>query len=176
LKHNSFLAGNTFTIADVSLYCWLYPLFACVFDEAVRKANFSLVRWFKTTGSVDEVKKYFRGGFFAKEDWYGESKKKAEPKKKEEKPKAKKEEKKEEEAVDVMVKAKNPLDALPPTNFNFFDFKTLFVNAPKKSDALDFFWKNYDPAGFSLWYIKYIKYEGEGVKLFLTANLKDSFI
>jgi len=27
-----------------------------------------------------------------------------------------------------------------------------------------------------LWLIKYIKYEGEGVKLFLTANLKDSFL
>ena len=59
----------------------------------------------------------------------------------------------------------------PGNTFNLFDFKTLFVNAPDKKEALDFFWKNYDPTGYSLWYIKYIKYEGEGVKLFLTSNL-----
>jgi elongation factor 1-gamma len=73
-----------------------------------------------------------------------------------------------------MKSEKNPLDCLPPSTFNLFDFKTLYVNAPDKKVALEFFWKNFDPTGYSLWLIKYTKYEGEGEKLFLTANLKDS--
>lgn len=108
-----------------------------------------------------------------KEEKKKEEKKKDQPKKKEEPKKAKKEEVEEEP---VEKKEGNPLDSLPPTTFKFFDFKTLFVNAPDKNEAMDFFWKNFDANGFSIWYIKYIKYEGEGVKLYLTSNLKDSFM
>jgi len=57
---------------------------------------------------------------------------------------------------------KNPLDSLPPSPFVFYDFKTLFVNAANKQEACDFLFKNFDPAGFSIWHVKYIKAEGEG--------------
>jgi len=73
-------------------------------------------------------------------------------------------------------KEKNPLDALPPSTFNLFDFKTLFVNATSKQEALDFFWKNFDASGYSLWFIVYEKAEGEGKVLFLTSNLMNGFI
>jgi hypothetical protein len=33
-------------------------------------------------------------------------------------------------------KKENPLDKLPATKFNLFDFKTLFVNAPCKKEAM----------------------------------------
>lgn len=33
---------------------------------------------------------------------------------------------------------------------------------------------NLDTKGFSLYYMEYEKYTGEGEKLFLTSNLKDS--
>jgi len=71
---------------------------------------------------------------------------------------------------------KNPLDSLPPTSFNLFDFKTLFVNAPNKQEALDFFFKNFDAAGFSVWYITYIKAEGEGKILWQFANQMNGFL
>jgi len=58
------------------------------------------------------------------------------------------------------------LDCLPETNFNLFDFKTLYVNAKDKKEALDFLWKNIDVNGFSIWLIYYIKYEGEGKVLY----------
>ncbi len=35
-----------------------------------------------------------------------------------------------------MAKQKNPLDSLPETKFNLFDFKTLIVNASSKKDAI----------------------------------------
>jgi len=50
-------------------------------------------------------------------------------------------------------KSKNPLDDLPKSPFVLFDFKTLFVNAPDKLEALDFFWKNYDANGYSLYWV-----------------------
>lgn len=54
-----------------------------------------------------------------------EAPKKQEPKKKEAPKKA---EKKEVEVIQV-EKPKNPLDLLPESPFNFFDFKTLITNA-----------------------------------------------
>ena len=71
--------------------------------------------------------------------------------KKEEKKPEKKQEKKEEKKVEVeeapAQKAKNPLDCLPETKFNLYDFKTLIVNAPNKKDAIQFLWDNFDAQG-----------------------------
>lgn len=96
--------------------------------------------------------------------------KKAEPKKKE------KEEEEDDGEEKPEKKAKNPLDLLPPSKFNLFDFKTLYVNAPDKKEALKFFWENFDNEGYSIWFIKYIKAEGEGKVLFLTNNLMNGFL
>jgi elongation factor 1-gamma len=38
------------------------------------------------------------------------------------------------------------------------------------------FWEMYDPEGFSLWMVKYDKYEGEGEVLHMTNNLLGGFI
>ena len=65
---------------------------------------------------------------------------------------------------------------LPPSKFNFYDFKTLFVNAKDKHEAMKFFWENFDPTGYSIWFIKYIKAQGEGVKLINTNNLLGGFL
>lgn len=54
------------------------------------------------------------------------------PKEKEVKAVVAKIEKKEEAEEDVFKQKGNPLDSLPPTKFNLFDFKTLFVNHPDK--------------------------------------------
>ena len=68
------------------------------------------------------------------------------------------------------------MDLLPPTEFNLFDFKTLFVNEKDKRVAMDFFWKNLDLKGFSIWIIRYIKYTGEGEVLHMTNNLMNGFL
>tara|TARA_B110000503_G_C6993453_1_gene348375 strand:- start:393 stop:527 length:135 start_codon:yes stop_codon:yes gene_type:complete len=43
-----------------------------------------------------------------------------------------------------MATKKNPLDLLPESKFNLFDFKTLIVNAEDKLTAIDFLWQNFD--------------------------------
>jgi len=112
-----------------------------------------------------------------------------EPKKKEEpKKEVKKEEKKEKEEKKPKKddddeddepkekKEKNPLDSLPPSTFNLFDFKTLFVNAKDKSEAVKFFFDNFDKNGYSVYWVRYIKDETTGKVLFLTNNLMKSAI
>lgn len=82
----------------------------------------------------------------------------------------------EEDEEKPVKKDKNPLDLLPPSNFNFYDFKTLFVNAQNKKEALDYFWKNFDSKGYSIWFIKYQKAQGEGKNLIFTNNLMGGFL
>jgi len=50
-------------------------------------------------------------------------------------------------------KEKNPLDSLPPSSFNFFDYKTLFVNAKDKKEATKFFFDNFDKNGYSIYHV-----------------------
>ena len=74
-------------------------------------------------------------------------------------------------------KAANPLDLLPPTTFDLFNFKTLFVNIKdKKGEGIEELKKQFDPNGFSLWFLHYDKYKGEGEKLYITNNLCNGFL
>lgn len=111
----------------------------------------------------------------------GKKKKEDKPKPAAKQPAAKVEKKKKEEEEDdgeekPEKKEKNPLDLLPPSKFNLFDFKTLYVNAVDKKEAMKFFWENFDNEGYSIWSIKYVKAEGEGKVLFLTNNLMNGFL
>jgi elongation factor 1-gamma len=74
-------------------------------------------------------------------------------------------------------KAPNPLDLLPPSSFDLFNFKTFFVNHKDKSGAaVDEMLKIYDPAGYSVWFLHYDKYKGEGEVLYKTENLSKGFL
>lgn len=46
-------------------------------------------------------------------------------------------------------------DFLPAINFNFYDYKTLFTNAPDKREALKQLWSQWQPEGLSLWFVHY---------------------
>jgi elongation factor 1-gamma len=195
LKTHTFIVGNKVTIADINAASHLVWPFKFCWDEKFRKSIPNVNRWFETLIGQEPFTKEFGRPIFCqkalefptvsapapKEETKKEDKKE-QPKteKKDEKkaePKAaakKKDDDEEEESAEK--KEKNPLDALPPTTFNLFDFKTLFVNAANKQEALDFFWKNYDAAGYSIWFIEYEKAEGEGKVLFLTNNLMNGFI
>src|SRR5689334_21550358 len=104
------------------------------------------------------------------EEQKAEEPKKAETKPKEVKkdaaPKEKKEKDAEEDEPVEKKEEKNPLDGLPASKFNLFDFKTLYVNAKDKTDALKFFWENFDNEGYSIYNVLYEKAEGEGKVLF----------
>ena len=78
-----------------------------------------------------------------------------------------------------MKKEVDPLDELPPSKLDLNAFKNYYVNLPKeqqKTEGMDYFFQNYDPEGYSLYYAKYDKYEGEGVVLYQTSNLMNGFL
>lgn len=190
LALNTYLAGHQVTVADVNLFSFLAYVFQFILDENQRKPFINLTRYYIHLGNLDEIRKFYRQPYLTKVEWIQGAKDKNE--KKEDKSAQEKKPKQEAPKKDAPKKdtkpkveeadedeapkkpAKNPLDSLPPTTFDLFSFKTLFVNAPNKADALKFLWENYDANGYSFWYVKYQKYEGEGIKLHLTSNLKDS--
>jgi elongation factor 1-gamma len=73
-------------------------------------------------------------------------------------------------------KKKNPLELLPKSPFNIDDWKREFCNAEDKKATLQQLWGKFDHAGWSIWKIHYIKYEGEGVVGYLTNNLKNGHL
>jgi elongation factor 1-gamma len=83
-----------------------------------------------------------------------------------------------DDEVEKKPAGKNPLDLLPPSKFVLPEFKTYFVNLgdKKATEGMDHFFKNYDPEGYSLYFVHYDKYEGEGVLLYQTSNLMNGFL
>jgi len=171
-----YVVGTTLTIADIELVSALVLPMKFLFEDKFRKNFQNLTKWFegiveeptilKSFGKVRLCQKQLTAdhhthhahaahGHHDKKE--GEKKHEKKEEKKHEKKEEKKEKKKDQdsgEEDEPKVKSeKNPLDSLPPSTFNLFDFKTLFVNAPNKKEACDFFWKNYDNAGYSIYWV-----------------------
>jgi glutathione S-transferase len=139
LNHHTYLAGESFSVADISLAVWIAPLFYSVLDENFRKGHFSLVRYYKHILANKSVKKFLRAPFMCQKEWFGVSAKADKPAAKEKAPKEKKAEKKVEkkaekkvEKVEEPKKAADPLTELPPSPFVLYDFKTFIVNETDK--------------------------------------------
>ena len=70
----------------------------------------------------------------------------------------------------------NPLDSLPESKFDLKKFKSDFLNNSNKKSAMKNFWKNYDPEGYSLWYIEYNNEPRECLTLFRTCIIKGDIL
>lgn len=187
LKINNYMVGNNLTIADIAVASALVNPMRFLWEEKFRKNIPSVTKWFENIiqhPAFTQVYGKVRLCQKQMEPVQGEKQVAAhKPEAKKEQPKAEKAEKKEkpkaaddDEEEAPKKSDKNPLDSLPPSKFNLFDFKTLFVNAPNKHEAMQFFWDNFDAEGYSLYFVQYIKAEGEGKVLFLTNNLMNGFL
>jgi elongation factor 1-gamma len=65
------------------------------------------------------------------------------------------------------------LDALPASKFVMDDWKRFYSNNDT-AKSIPWFWENYDPQGYSLWFANY-KYNEENDVLFKTLNLIGGF-
>lgn len=54
--------------------------------------------------------------------------------------------------------------------FNFDEFKREYSNKDTLTEALPYFWKNFDKENYSIWFCEY-KYNDELAKIFMTSNL-----
>ena len=76
----------------------------------------------------------------------------------------------------VQKKENNPLDALPESKFDLDKFKKDFLKNTNKKGAMKHFWKDYDPEGYSLWYIEYNNEPNEFITLFRTVIVKGDIL
>ncbi|KAH9929421.1 elongation factor 1-gamma [Fomitopsis serialis] len=181
LTSHTFLVTERITLADITLASIVQRQLTYLIDAPLRAKFPNVVRHFETVanqpallaafGSTEYVEKAKQFTPPPKEK--KEAKPAAAPAPKaEKKPKAKEvEEEEEDDLVPEEPKAKNPLDSLPKSTFNLEDWKRAYSNKETRGagGAIEWFYENYDPAGFSVWRVDF-KYNNELTQTFMSSN------
>ncbi|KAL6074491.1 Elongation factor 1-gamma [Balamuthia mandrillaris] len=180
LNTRTFLVGERITLADIAVSMALYRLYKLVLDAGFRKAFGNVNRWYLTLVNQPQFSSVIGEVVLcekmAKAPDAPKVEKKVEPKKQEAPKKAEKpaaeaaapaETKKEKKA--------NPLDSLPVSKLVLDEWKRQYSNTDTRTEALPWFWENYDPEGYSIYFCDY-KYNDECTKLFMTNNLISGFV
>lgn len=163
------LAGSAPSVADIVLGATFSMAFQLILDQGFTKAAPKACAWFARVAAIPEFVSVFGKIKMAKKSLKPVLKSEEKPKKaaaaaakpKEDQPK----------------KEVNPLDALPPTSFDLFNFKTFFVNVPdKKVEGHNRMMAEVDRAGFSFWFIHYEKFGAEGTVSYKFQNLIEGFM
>lgn len=171
LQGKDFLVGSNLTVADVVVALHLVIPMQVALDPGFRKAMPNVTAWFekfiklpqvvKRIGAIKLAQKTIKPILAAKDE------KKAAPK----------QEAKKEDTPAPAKKEENPLDVLPPSPFDLFNFKTFFVNVPdRRGEGMKHFFENYDKEGYSIYHLHYDKYEGEGQVQYQFSNLLNGFL
>jgi len=79
-----------------------------------------------------------------------------------------------EEEEKPAPKPKSKLDLLPPSPFVLDEWKRVYSNNETRPTAIEWFWSNFDPNGYSIWRVDY-KYNDELTKVFMSSNLIGGF-
>lgn len=168
------LVGKQMTLADVMVAATLSFTFQLVLDEGFRKPAGNAFKWFERVAGNKDFESVFGRARIGPKGMKPQIKEAAAPKA----AKAAQPAKKDKPAEEAPKKsAANPLDVLPPSPWNFFDFKTLFVNHKDKAGGgMDALKEQYDPVGYSFWFLHYEKYGKEGTILYQTENLMKGFL
>ena len=173
LEGKKFLCGDELTIADVIIASnLLYPL-QTVLDAGFRKAMKNIDPWARSIYDLPEfvaIHGKVRLCDKALKPFSLIEEKKEEKKKEAPKEVAQKVEEKPAKVLDNV-------ESLPPSPFDLFSFKTLYVNHPdKKGEGMEEWYKQMDWEGWSFWRLEYDIYEGEGAKEHITKNLLGGFL
>jgi elongation factor 1-gamma len=178
LLTNFFLATNRVSLADISVAFAIYPLFTKVFDTGFRKQYSNLVRWFETVVHQPKFLRVIGDTTLSTKSTLPPPPKKEAPKKQAKKKDGgdgddDKEPELEEagKKLDLMY-----LSNLPPSKFNLEAWKTKYANTnPTRPEAINWFWENYDPTGWCLYFYNY-KWPEECKIDFMTANKFGGFL
>jgi elongation factor 1-gamma len=183
LKTSHFLVGDSVTLADIAIASALVWGFRAVFDDAFRKPLQGVTKWFQHITSLPEFVRVWGPVKLAKVALKAPApaakpveEVKAAPKKQEAPKPKKKAEDEEGDEEEKQAKKVHPFDLLPPTNFVLDEWKKIYANTPDRRSVIHHFWEKIDKEGWSVWFIKYQKVEGECQVLYLTENLLDGFI
>ncbi|XP_067006917.2 alanine--tRNA ligase, cytoplasmic [Anabrus simplex] len=177
----TYLVGERITLADISMFCSLLPLYQHVLDPNSRKPYSNVNRWFQTILNQPQVSAIIRNFKMcetaaqvrpAKSPQETDSKKKQQVKTKEVKEKAKKVEDEldlADQALAAEPKQKDPFEKFPKGNFDLDDFKRCYSNE-EESVSIPYLWQKLDTDNWSLWFCEY-KYPEELRQTFMSCNL-----
>ncbi|CAN8311799.1 unnamed protein product [Cochlearia groenlandica] len=179
LTSNTYLVGNSVTLADIITVCNLNVGFATIMTKSFTSAFPHVERYFWTLVNQPTFKRVLGD---VKQTEAVPPKKATQPAKPKEEPKKKEasvaESPKPVEEVDApKPKPKNQLDLLPPSPMVLDDWKRLYSNTKSnfREVAIKGFWDMYDPLGYSLWFCDY-KYNDENMVSFVTLNKVGGFL
>ena len=175
LQGKTYLVGERLTIADLVVAFTLITAFQTALDGGFRKSVApNVAAWMDRVLSTPEVVSRIGHVKLCQKVLKPVAPPKKEEPKKEVKPVAKADGEEEEAKPKKQV---DPLDALPPSKLDLPVFKTYFVNlADKRGEGMKHFFDLYDSEGYSLYYAKYDKAEGEGAVTYQFANLLNGFL
>ncbi|XP_021729521.1 elongation factor 1-gamma 2-like [Chenopodium quinoa] len=183
LASNTFLVGDSVTLADIIMTCNLFNGFSRIMTKSftsefphVERYVWTMVNQPNFKKVLGEVKQAESVPPVAKKPAHAQP---AKPKTKEEPKKEapKKVEAPAEEEEAPKPKAKNPLDLLSPSKMVLDEWKRLYSNTKSnfREVAIKGFWDMYDPEGYSLWFCDY-KYNDENTVCFVTMNKVSGFL
>jgi len=163
------LVGDKVTLADIVLAAGFSLYFQVILDQGFGKAAPKACAWFARVSALPEFVAVFGKIRLAKKSI---------------KPVLKTEEKKPKAAAaaakpkeDMPKKDVNPLEALPPTPFDLFNFKTYYVNVPDKAvEGWAKFMEMVDLEGYAFWFLHYEKVGNEGQIEYQFENLLEGFL
>ena len=169
LSHGKkYILGEQITLADIVLFRYLRFFMMLHFAENMRKALFpKLTKWFENIMNTSEAIEAYGRTILCKKQIKSLNLKIDRSKRRE---LLKKE-------MPGIIKEKNPLDYLPPSSFDLENFKTEFLEEKGNKDKImEKFWKDFDPKGYSLWFMEYQNLKSEGKNLFRMINSKNFFL
>ncbi|EAR93840.1 glutathione S-transferase (macronuclear) [Tetrahymena thermophila SB210] len=179
LTHHKYLAGENLTIADIQLATFLNLAFRVTISGEQKKPIAKVVEYFVRVAQLPEFTKYHGRPHFATSEFQtvaapaaeAKDNKKKEAAKAKEAPKPKEAPKKKEEKVEEEEKEEQPA-----SGWNLYDYKTLYVNAKNKEEAIQNLVENFDAKTMCIYHLHYQKYTGDGQVLYLFNNMKNNFL
>eukprot|EP00922_Rhytidocystis_sp_ex-Travisia-forbesii_P027187 GHVS01039873.1.p1 GENE.GHVS01039873.1~~GHVS01039873.1.p1 ORF type:complete len:385 (+),score=56.89 GHVS01039873.1:147-1301(+) len=162
---HTFLAAEGVTMADVWILVTILETKKCCdkISEYIQKSCPSISRWMETCCNQKQIKKQLAAfGLGADSKAAKCSAKECNDEDMDEAP---------------AKKAPNPLDSLPPTTLVLDEWKRCYSNTKDLyGEAMAWFWSHLDTNGWTFWYMKYDKLEGECTQAFLASNLLGGFL
>jgi len=180
LLSRTFLVGQAVTLADITLATVLMTFYKTVWDAEFRAPYTNVNRWFITCVNQPQFKAVLGEVALCTEPMKPKApepvvaKETAQPAKKAAPAVTDTEALEAAAAEEEKAKAKNPLDLLPKSSFVLDEWKRFYSNNDTRPTAVDWFWKNYDAAGYSMWKVDY-KYNQELSMTFMSSNLIGGF-